>query len=58
MIGEVLFSLPTSMARNISDHFGTRKLGAAFLSNIQIENKNPIYNLLSLGLIIRSKPEG
>lgn len=58
MIHLVYSSLPTSMAGNIADHFGSRKLGAAFLELTRRKDGGPIYNLLALSLLLRSKPQG
>jgi hypothetical protein len=55
----VAFSLPVSMGQNISDMFGTRKLGQVFLALIGAPSDlSPLKKFILYCLLIRSKPSG
>jgi len=58
MLSRVYAALPTSMASNSSENFGSRKLGQVFLTLFNDKNKQPIYRFIVLALLLRSKPTG
>ncbi|BBC81474.1 DUF4062 domain-containing protein [Acetobacter orientalis] len=58
MVNLVFQALPTSIAKNIANNFGSRKLGAAFLEICKNRDKDKVYQLLGLALLLRSKPPG
>lgn len=58
MLSLVVSALPTSVAKDASDSFGSRKLGQVFLALFNDKSKPPIYQLIILSLLLRSKPAG
>ncbi len=56
MLPMVISALPTSIARNAINIFGSRKLGQVFIALVRGNDRNSMYNLVLISLLMKSKP--